>query len=60
MAMSGLWVALGALALVLVLLAGAWLVTVVVRRSNDAAAEDTAPLDLSPSAEGSEDPPQGA
>lgn len=50
------WVGAGGLALVLVLVLGAWLVTVIVRRSNDRAVEDTAPFDVSPTREPSESP----
>lgn len=52
------WVGAGGLALVLVLVFGAWLVTVIVRRSNDRATEDTAPFDVKPSAEPPEEPAQ--
>lgn len=55
MDMDAWWVGAGGLALVLVLVFGAWLVTVIVRRSNDRAAEDTAPLDFNES----EDQPPG-
>lgn len=52
------WVGAGGLALVLVLVFGAWLVTVIVRRSNDRATEDTAPFDVKSSAEPPEEPTQ--
>lgn len=47
--MSTWWVAVGALALLLLLAAGAWLVTVIVRRSNRKVADvDTEPYEVSP------------
>lgn len=60
MEMEAWWVGAGGLALVLVLIFGAWLVTVIVRRSNDRSTEDTAPLDLSePDINRPEEPPPG-
>lgn len=57
MELSGWYVAAGALGLLLVLFAGAWLVTVIVRRSNDRAVGDTEELEVTPSGGPPEDPP---
>ena len=58
--MSGWWVAGGVVLLLAVLLAGAWLVTVIVRRSNDKVVDtDTQPMDVNQTGSPPEEPPPG-